>query len=156
LLGGLAGAALLEWPHVALAQDSSALARLSVPRLAGRITGGDVTNETGTRVPIQVRARRVWPSAQLDAGRVRTIQLPVRRPGCAGWLIGRTEHHAYTVRTAAAQLRDRWLQVAPGSEVAVSFAAPVQEVRVRTAGGGHTLQLEPARRTIGLGVIADE
>jgi L,D-transpeptidase catalytic domain len=156
VLGALALAAVFEWPHVALGRDSSALARLSVPRLAGRVTEVAVHDETGGRVPVEVRARRLWPSGQLSAGKALTIEVTVRRPSWAGWLVGRTDRLSYKVRTPAARLEDRWLEVEPGSEVAVSFAAPVQAVRVRTGSGEHTLQLQHARRTVGLGVIADK
>lgn len=45
-----------------------------------------------------------------------TIKLTVRRPGWAGWLVGRTERHSFTVETPSAHLLGRWLQVKDGAQ----------------------------------------
>jgi len=151
---GAAIAALVWWPRISLRPDSQALARVSSPRLAGHLSEVAVRNQAGELVPVEVRAGRVWPAASLPAGQPLTVHVRARRPGWAGWLVGRTDERTYRVRPPVARLRSRWLRVAEGAQVTVTFAAPVRAVRIRTGASERTLELARARRTVALGVAA--
>ena len=146
--------ALLWWPRVTLARDSRALARVSLPGFAGELSGVVIRDRAGNVVPAQIRKRRIWPARSLRPGEPLTIRVTVRRPGWAGWLVGRTEQRVYRVRTPAARLRSRWLQVAAGAKVTVSFSAPVQAVRVRVGSDEKALRLGRGRKSVGLGIVA--
>jgi len=154
VVAGAVIAALLWWPRVSLVRDPEALARVSVPRLAGWVSGIAVRGDTGGRVAVDVHGGRLWPAESLPSGQRLTIEVTVRRPGWAGWLVGRTERRVYRVRTPAARLRSRWLRVATGAKVTLSYAAPVRAVRVRIGGRERMLRLRPARRVVALGVVA--
>src|SRR5437870_2769551 len=88
--GSAAAAALLAWPTTGLSADADALARVSSPGYAGRISQVVVRNSAGEAVPVDLRGGRLWPEGSLPVGEPLTIELTVRRPGWAGWLVGRT------------------------------------------------------------------
>jgi peptidoglycan hydrolase-like protein with peptidoglycan-binding domain len=154
VVGGVAVAALLWWPHLSLARDPRALARVSLPAFAGHLSRVEVRDQAGKGVPAVVRGEHVWPSGSLAAGEALTIRVAVDRPGWAAWLVGRTEQRIYHVRTPVARLRSRWPQIAAGRAVIVSFAAPVRVVRVRIGNRTRTLRPRSASRTVALGVTA--
>ena len=154
VVGSVLLAALLWWPRVTFVRDSQALARVSLPRFAGQLSGIAIHDRAGKVVPAQVRQGRIWPTGGLRSGEALTVRVTVRRPSWAGWLVGRTERRVYRVRTPAARLRSRWLEVASGAKVTVSFSAPVQAVRVRIGGDERALQLGRARKSIELGIVA--
>src|SRR3989442_1785650 len=87
VVGAVAVAALLWWPRVGLARDARALARVSLPGLAGRLSGMVVRDPAGNIVPAQIRDGRIWPAVSLSPGEPLTIRVTVRRPGWAGWLV---------------------------------------------------------------------
>jgi hypothetical protein len=148
---GLAGAAVLEWPRAVLRPSADALARVSFPSYGGRLTDVSVRRGDGSRVPVQVRDREIWPQAKLESGERLTVSLTVRRPGWAGWLVGRHDVRTFSVETPAAHLRGRWLQVKPGAPVTIAFDAPVGEVAV---GRTQPRQLARPHRVVPLGVRA--
>jgi len=152
---GAAATALLYWPDLTLGRDSRALARVSLPGWAGHLAGVSVRDQDGRLVASDVRGGRVWPGVLVAPGTQLSIRVTVRRPGWAGWLVGRTQQRTYLVRAPVARLRSRWLHVATGAQVTVSFAAPVQAVRVRTAGEERTIPLTGTRKTVPLGIVAD-
>jgi len=126
--GGVAVAARTAWPHAGLAEDSDALAHVDLPRFSGALDRVRVRTASGENVPVRVRNGRLWPLHLLPAGERLTVELDVRRPSYAGWLVGRTETRRLTVVTPTAHLRGRWLQVEHGAPVMVPFDKPVQVV----------------------------
>jgi peptidoglycan hydrolase-like protein with peptidoglycan-binding domain len=148
---GLAGAALLAWPAPRVEADSAALARIELPRLAGRIDAATVRASDGKNVPVRLRAGRLWPTRLVASGLGVTVDVVVRRPGWAGWLVGRTVTRTIRLRTPAARLRGRWLQVPEGKRVRLSFDHPVRVLALGAHGGRRLVS--PAR-SIALGVVA--
>jgi lipoprotein-anchoring transpeptidase ErfK/SrfK len=151
VLGTLLGAALLAWPRVQLDSADLALARVSVPRLAGRVTAIEVRLATGELVPTQLRHGDLWPQGKLGAGESLTVQVTVRRPSWAGWLVGKTQRRSFGITTPSVQLLGRWLQVQPGSPVTVAFAAPVEMVAL---GRSPTRALPNPEAVVPVGVVA--
>jgi peptidoglycan hydrolase-like protein with peptidoglycan-binding domain len=151
VIGGLAGAALLAWPHVRLGPAGDALARVVLPGLAGRVAAVDVRSAAGGRVPVQLRQGKLWPLRQLAAGERLTVELTVRRPGWAGWLVGGSERRSFTVVTPSAHLLGRWLQVKAGTPVKVAFDAPVERVSLA---GSSARPLPTPQAVVGVGVVA--
>ena len=151
VLGGLAGAALLAWPHVHLDSSSDALARVALPSFAGRVGTVDVRSATGKPVPVQLRQGQVWPLRRLAAGERLTVQVTVRRPSWVGWLIGHREQRSFTVETPRTHLLGTWLQVKVGAPVTVSFDAPV---RLVSLGGSPARVLSAAQSVVDVGVVA--
>ncbi len=151
VFGGLAGAALLAWPTVRLGGSGDALARIALPGFAGRVAAVDVRTRDGARVPVRLRQGTLWPLRKLDGGERLTIELTVRRPGWAGWLVGRSERHSFTVETPRAHLLGRWLQVKDGAPVTVAFDRRVSLVSL---GQKAVLRLGTPRAVVALGVVA--
>src|SRR4051812_23430388 len=94
VVGGFAVAALVAWPRAAVGADDEALARVTVPRFTGRVVAVRA-HAAGRRVPVRVRDGRIWPVAKLDPGERVTIELTVRRPGWAAWLVGGSERRTF-------------------------------------------------------------
>ena len=152
--GSAAAIAVLAWPNVGVRPDGEALARVSLSGYAGRVSDVVVLNSAGKAVPVAFRDGRLWPERLLPVDETLTVGLTVRRPGWAGWLVGRTTKKRFEVRTPSAHLRGRWLQIRPGTPVTVSFDAPVRLVSLNQAGRARTLRFARAHRTVGIGVLA--
>jgi hypothetical protein len=151
VLGVLVGVALLAWPSVRLGPSADALARVRLPGFAGRVTAVEVRSPAGAPVPVQLRQGKLWPRRRLAAGERLTVEVTVRRPGWAGWLVGHTARRAFTIETPGVHLLGRWLQVQPGAAVTVAFDAPVALVAI---GGAPARTLAVPQATVPAGVAA--
>lgn len=151
----VAGAALLWWPHPRVESDGEALARIIEPGYAGHVSSVVVHRRDGSTVPVANRQGRLWPQRPLAVGEQLTVELTVRRPGWAGWLVGRTASTSLVVRTPSARLRGRWLEIRTGDPVVATFDTPVRTVVLRLDGHPRTLRFARARTTVDVGVIAD-
>jgi peptidoglycan hydrolase-like protein with peptidoglycan-binding domain len=149
--GGLAVAALFAWPSARLGAADDALARVVLPGFAGRVTAVDVHSAEGVRLPVRLRDGRLWPLGKLGSGVRLRVELTVRRPGWAGWLVGRSERRSFTIETPRAHLRGRWLQVKGGAPVAVAFDTPVSRV---SFGSAAPRQLVRPSAVVRLGMFA--
>src|SRR5712691_5152378 len=149
--GGLVVAALLAWPSARLGASDDALARVVLPGIAGRVAAVDVRSADGVRVPGQLRDGKWWPLGTLGSGEPLTVELTVRRPGWAGWLVGRRERRSFTVETPTAHLLGRWLQVRAGEPVTVAFGTPVSLVSL---GGADPQRLVKPSAVVPVGVVA--
>ena len=149
------GGALLAWPQPNIEADDAALAHVVQPGYAGHVSTVVVRGPNGKTIPVDVRRGRLWPNTPLTAGEQLTVELTVRRPGWAGWLVGHTARTSLVVRTPSAHLRGRWLEIAPGAPVVASFDTPVQRALVRVNGRLQTFRFATPRRTVELGVVAN-
>ncbi len=146
--GGAVAAALLAWPSPRLQDDSDALAGASQPWYAGHVSHIVVRNPAGHVVPARLVNGKIRPATPVPAGEPLTVELTVRRPLWAGWLVGHTEHRTFTVFTPEARLRGRWLEVRGGAPVTISFDQPVRLVEVRGIGAPQTLRFSHGRTTV--------
>ncbi len=151
---GALGAVLLAWPKAGLTDDPSALARISLPGYAGAVVRIVVRGADGARVPARLVGGKVRPEGSVRADQRLTVELTVRRPGWAGWLVGRTETRSLVVRTPSARLRGRWLQVRAGAPVTVSFDKPVRLVALVIHGREQRLRFVRPRSRVAVGVVA--
>ena len=149
-----AGGALLLWPHPRVELDGEALAHLVQPGYAGRVSSVVVRRPDGSMIPVRIRQGRVWPETPLVAGEPLRVELTVRRPGWAGWLVGRTARTSRFVRTPSARLRGRWLEIRTGKPVVATFETPVRTVVLREHGHARTLRFARGRRAVDVGVVA--
>jgi len=149
--GGLAAAALLAWPSARLDATGSALARVVLPGFAGRVEAVGVSSTDGAAVPVALRQGRLWPLRKLGAGERLTVEVTVRRPSWAGWLVGDVERGRFTLETPSAQLLGRLLQVKAGAPVTVAFDRPVSVV---SFGSNGPRRLPVARADVPVGVTA--
>ena len=111
-----------------LGAPGDALAQVAAPRFAGQVTAVQVRSANGDAVPVELRDGRVTPRGTVGSGERLTIELTVRRPGWAAWLVGRTDHPTFTVETPSAHLLGRWLQIKSGGQVTVAFDKAVSVV----------------------------
>ena len=146
LCAGAAAAALLAWPDVGLGADPAALASVEQPGYAGTVAHVAVRTSGGKTIPVDVRHGRLWPRRAVSTGEQLTVDVTVKRPAWAGWLVGHTAHKTFHVVTPSAELRGRWLEVPAGKPVTVSFDQPVRLVVLRDAGGPRTLRFRDAAR----------
>ena len=149
-----AGAALLWWPDPSVEPDAEALARIAEPGYAGHVSKVVVRRADGSAIPVDVRHGGLWPAEQLGVGEKLTVEVTVRRPGWAGWLVGHTASVTRVVRTPSAHLRERWLELDQGDPVVARFRLPVRKVVLRVHGHARTLQFAHVRRTVDIGLSA--
>jgi hypothetical protein len=149
--GGLAGAALLAWPHGRLDLTGNALASIELPRFAGTPAAVRVTAADGRRIPVALENGELWPRRPLDAGERLTVAVTMRRPSWAGWLVGHTSTETFAIITPTAHVRNRWLQIKPGADVTVAFDQPVGVVQL----GGKRLRFPKPRSVVPVGVVAN-
>jgi hypothetical protein len=149
-----AGGALLWWPHPRVEPDGEALAHIVQPGYAGRVASVVVRRPDGRRIAVAVRDGRLWPEKPLSVGEQLTVELRVRRPGWAGWLVGRTARATLVLRTPSAGLRGRWLEIRSGEPVVATFDVPVRAVALRVQGETRTLRFARARTTVDIGAVA--
>jgi hypothetical protein len=149
--GGLAVAAAVAWPHVRLGPSDDALARVQLRGFAGDVTAVAAGSTAGAPVPVELRGGEVWPLRKLSAGERLTVDVTVRRPGWAAWLVGKTERRSFTITTPSARLLGRLLQVKDGGAVRVGFDQPVSLVSL---GGARARSLAVPAAVVPVGVIA--
>ena len=148
-----AGLLLLARPQVAVAQDSAALGRISVPGLEGRVVSATVQSEDGAAIPVSLRSGRLWPTDPIQVNQRLVVHVTVRRPGWVGWLLGRTVKRTFVVRAPAAELRRRWLLTPSSGPVSVSFTTPVRAVRIDRGAHSLTVRFAEPRSTIVVGRV---
>jgi hypothetical protein len=125
------GAGAVWWSGVALAGDSSELARLELQPLAGSLVSARAYGPGGATIPVAVEHGRLVPKAVLDPGvRVR-VEVVVRRPRWLGWAVGRTRTERLTVETPVARVTNRWPTLRHGASLRVRFAAGVDRIAYR-------------------------
>ncbi len=151
----IAGGAVLGWPHPRVEADDEALAHIVQPGYAGRISSVVVRKPDGSTIPVDVRQGRLWPKQSLPVGEQLRVELTVRRPSWAGWLVGRTARTSLVVRTPGAHLQGRWLEIATGAPVVATFDTPVQTVVLRAHGRIRTLHFARPRTSVDVGAAGD-
>ena len=144
--------AALAWSGVTLASDPTALARVTVQPLGGTIERVRAFGPSGRSVPLRIADGRLTPLKRLTPGEQVSVEVEVRRPGWLGWALGsrRTEH--LTLRAPVAQVTRRWMTVAPGSAVHVSFSQPISAVSYTSAAGQTHRTLHRTHSSISLGM----
>ncbi len=111
-----------------LAGDSSALARVSVQALGGKIERVQAFTADGRSVPLAINGGRLTPLKRLTPGEQVSVRVDVRRPGWLGWALGSVRHEQLTLRAPVAHVTEHWLTVPSGAQVQVSFDHPVSAV----------------------------
>ena len=111
-----------------LGEPGDALAQRRAAALRRPIESVEVHGANGAKVPVALRDGKLVPQGTVGSGERLTVELTVRRPGWAGWLVGSTERRTFTVETPSAHLLGRWLQVKAGGAVTVAFDQPVSLV----------------------------
>jgi len=129
LAGGTAAMALARQPP-RLSTSADALARIALPRLGGALEAVRVTAPDGAAVPVLVRDGALWPQQPLPQGLALQVELTVRRPGWAGWLLGRTSTRRFAVTTPMLHVRTRFLRVGLGEAITIPLDAPAARVSI--------------------------
>jgi hypothetical protein len=112
-----------------LGGDSSALAKVSLQPLGGRIEHVTAYGPEGRALSVAVLGGRLVPQHRLRPGERISVAVRVRRPGWLGWALGSEHTEHLTIRTPVAHLKERWITVKPGAPVRVAFEQPVSAVR---------------------------
>jgi hypothetical protein len=135
--GAAVGWALLAFPQASLGADAQGLARLHLPGLGTKLVSLSVSRTGGGAVPVRVQRGVLWPRTHVAAGEHLRVEVVVRRPSWASWLLGNEQRKQVTIVAPASAIGQRWVTVAPGSRVAVRFGAPVRRLAVRS--GSHVV-----------------
>ena len=147
---GAAAAALDAWPEATLASSETALAHTVVPRFAGRLETVTVTAANGRIVPVRDEHGDLVPTRSLAQGEILHVELTVRRPGWAGWLVGRSVERRFVVRTPSVNVRKQVLRVRSGAPVAFPLDGEAAVVSV----DGRLHRQSAPTRFVRTGVVA--
>jgi hypothetical protein len=124
---------------------------VEVQPFAGTLESARAFGPGGRRIPLSVRNGRLTPQARLNPGEQVSVEVVVRRPRWLRWALGGERRERRTLRTPGAHVRERWLTVATGSAVRVTFDQPVSAVAYGTAGHLARRLLPGTPRSILLG-----
>ena len=149
---GAGVAAFIWWPSVHLGAPGDALAqrRSAALRRPGHSRPGAL-GERRRRSRSSCATGASPRAARSRSGERLTVELTVRRPGWAAWLVGRTDHPTFTVETPSAHLLGRWLQIKSGGQVTVAFDKAVSVVSLA---GKPPRRLDQPRRAVPIGLVA--
>jgi L,D-transpeptidase catalytic domain len=143
--------AVLLLSGASLAADSTALARVSVQPLGGKIERVSAYGPSGKRIPLSVHDGRLTPLERLTPGEQVSVEITVRRPGWISWALGSEHSERLTLRAPVAHVSEHWMTVASGTPVRVGFDGPVSAVAYG-AGGSLTHRVRgDARDSVSLG-----
>ncbi|HXR14179.1 MAG TPA: L,D-transpeptidase [Solirubrobacteraceae bacterium] len=148
LVAGL-GVLVALWSGATLSPDGSALAKVGLQPFAGALVRASAFGPDGTTIPVAIDGGRITPLEQLTPGEAISVDVVIRRPGWLSWLLGSFRDERLTLRAPLARVADRWLTVASGEQVAVSFEQPVTAVSFAAAGQpAVNLRLPAPTRTV--------
>jgi L,D-transpeptidase catalytic domain len=143
--------AVAELSGVTLASDSTALARVDVQPLGGKIEHVQAFGPHGRKVPIAVTGGLLTPLRRLAPGEQVSVDVEVRRPGWLSWALGSERQEHLTLRTPVVHVTERWLTVPVGSQVHVAFDQPVSAFAYGSTGDLTHHSLDSAHTSISLG-----
>jgi peptidoglycan hydrolase-like protein with peptidoglycan-binding domain len=116
------------WSGATLSGDPTALARVDLQPFAGHLVSARATTADGRPIPLATSHGRLTPLAPVAAGQRLSVTVVVKRPGWLGWALGSTRTEHLTVYAPVAHVASRWLTVASGSPVRISFASPITAI----------------------------
>ncbi len=144
--------AVLTLSGLSLANDPTALARVTVGPLGGKIEHVEAHGPNGQTVPLAIENGRLTPLKQLRPGEKVSIAVDVRRPGWLSWALGSKRTETLELQAPVAHVTEPWMTVTVGSSVRVSFDQPVSSVTYVSASSLTHRVTGGARRLISLGV----
>jgi peptidoglycan hydrolase-like protein with peptidoglycan-binding domain len=97
----------------------------------------------------------VWPLRQVAPGTRLLAEAVFRRPRWIGWLAGRTRTVRLELTAPVARPTERWLRIAAGAPVRVTFDRPVRLVHVTGVHPPRTLRLAHPTRSVVLGRLGN-
>jgi lipoprotein-anchoring transpeptidase ErfK/SrfK len=125
LVGAVVVFAVFASSSPSVAVDSSALAKVDMPLGGGHVVSVRATGPNGRAIPVTVTAGRITPSVKLRPRERVTVTAVVSRPGWIGWLAGSRNTETLTVTTPTTSLRSRYLTLASGAPIRLTFSHPV-------------------------------
>ena len=131
-----------------LTGDPSALARVKLDPLAGSLVSARARDGAGKVVALAIHDGRLTPRSPVAAGERLVVTAVVRRPGWLSWALGATTTEHLTVYAPVAHVASRWLTLAPGAPLRVSFDQPVSAVAYGPAGHLAPAALPSPQRSV--------
>ncbi len=107
--------ALRALTAVSLTDDPSALARVDIRLLGGRLTSARAVDSDGKRVPLALRDGRLTPLTKVRPGETITVDVEVHRPAMLSLALGATHHSRLTITAPKAQVTSHWITAGPGA-----------------------------------------
>jgi peptidoglycan hydrolase-like protein with peptidoglycan-binding domain len=143
--------AALTLSGVTLASDATALARVTVQPLGGKIEHVHAFGPDGRPVPLAMSDGRLTPLKRLTPGEQVSVDVEVRRPGWLGWALGSKRSERLTLRAPVAHVVEHWVTVPSGSPVHVNFDQRVSAIAYGSAGALTHHSLGDPQSSISLG-----
>jgi peptidoglycan hydrolase-like protein with peptidoglycan-binding domain len=142
--------AIVLWSGAKLTGDPSALARVDVQALGGKLLSERAFGSNGKAIPLSVLDGRLTPRVALTPGERVSVDVVIRRPGALAWALGRERHERLVVTAPVAHVTSRWITVAPGSPVRVGFDRDVVAVAYSADRSSARKELPGSQRSVAL------
>ncbi|MEO9176217.1 MAG: L,D-transpeptidase family protein, partial [Gaiellales bacterium] len=137
-------------PSATFQPDPEALARVVVSGPGAQLSSVHAADGHGASIPLSIRNGRVYPKALLRVGEKVVLSATIERPVPTSWVLGRSLQIERTIRTPKARLSSRFVELAPGAPVTLSFAAHVARVSLRSGKHRTVRTLPPRTRSLTL------
>jgi hypothetical protein len=108
-----------------VAGDSTALAKVNMPLGGGKLVSVHATGPNGRAIPVNFSGNRIVPRIKLKPNERVSITAVVSRPGWIGWLAGSRNTERLTLITPATSLGNRYLTLASGAPIRLTFSHPI-------------------------------
>jgi hypothetical protein len=145
----------VTWPAATIRPDERALASLKLAPALEKTQSVTVTDASGRRVPVRIRAGKIWPLGKIPAGERLEVKATVHRSSLVSWLVGGTRVVRTTVVTPRTRVRTTLLHLAPGAPVNLHFDTPASTVALKLPGyKAQRLTFARPRRVIQTGLLA--
>jgi hypothetical protein len=150
--GAAAAWVVTQFPHAKLHGHQRALAQLELPGMGTKLVSVTVRGDHGAIVPVRVTSTgALWPRTKVRPGERLHVDVVVKRPSWAGWLVGAEESRQLTYVVPKPTSRpQQWLGVRPGQPVQVHFSQPVRVVVVKRGTTRVWRTLKTPRRVVSL------
>ncbi len=111
-----------------LVGEGESLTHVKVPLTGGHIVSVSAVGPNERPIPLEVRRGSLYPKVQLATGEQISVEVVMRRAGWVGWLAGDTVTKHLTLTTPRASLHERYITLAAGAPLKLSFDQAVQRL----------------------------
>jgi hypothetical protein len=134
-----------------LTTDATALAKVDIKPLGGRITAIHAVDAHGKTIEVADDHGRLTPLGKVRPGETIDVDVVIHRPGSIGWLLGSTQQEHLTIKAPKPTVTTRWITASAGGVVRLSFDQPVTRVVIGSGPTRRDRTLKRPERTITVG-----
>ena len=133
-------------------EDQGSLGKVSFDTFGGKVESVSATAvSSGTKIPVQMKGDRIFPTAKLHPGEQVKVEVKVKRPSVVGAIAGGSKTLTTTATAPTAKLEQRWLSVKSGKNPRLRFDQPVSQIVYGQPGELKHRRFDKPRSSVTLG-----